>query len=866
MSNPLTGDCGAVLQISGSTIGRLVAALHQNDRADAARPSLPHAASLRLGDPSPIGGVRGWAAAQIGVPRVELHHASSDRVTLAFDIRARFVADAGSTAFPAFIHGTVHADYALQDVDPNCPGWSRRAAEVLWFRVVPGSVRFDGTAVDDVRAEILIAGGATGGLPDATVRAAIVQQIEALLMTRFEASPHPVGAAFRRGSLRSLRPDPSTSVVALAVPVGGAPAGNVATVGQVFVGGADLALAVSVDVVMAQLRANLAPLGAISATVKVHVGTPWPAPDIDTVYRVSVDPPVATWLPAGATAIVRVELKGRAKTDSVLPDADFDIRQDVVVGFDAGAGRLVLWRGSSSVKVHSSGLGSGEVAGAVSSSIVKMLPGIVDGAIATAQKQLDGMTDQLAPLEQQLRTLDAAAGAEWTDARFGPHGVVLEGRVSLSSRRGPVVRFAKTPARDGFDAFEAWIPGGRIDRFEWNWSWGARSDSPPGTARLADRTLLRRPRGRPSRWGVFALEQPLPGLDGGGSLCLRVVGVQVDAATGQLVPVRSTLVCKSFSNFVTSSVVGWSKSLALRDLMDHRPDLEVATLVRTGAARADAAGSNALVVFPGREWNSADRATLLEGLARCRRYDAGLVVLLLLDEGSDEGAVRRFEAEALAREAGIGVHADIDVDGAWARHAEVGPQERPAWRLLGTAGSVRWKADGRLEGAALAVALDVALQTSADPVPASRSEPAWLGARLSPWMLHLAYREIESRRSRCPPRPFGRTAAEAVRVAFVHRSQLSGTAMLERMLSDRDEAGSVVAVVTGLDAREADELGRRFGPELLVVADPSGELADRFRLAAWPSVVDVDATGRVVAVRSGVGEVLGPMDDRAAAT
>jgi hypothetical protein len=79
-----------------------------------------------------------------------------------------------------------------------------------------------------------------------------------------------------------------------------------------------------------------------------------------------------------------------------------------------------------------------------------------------------------------------------------------------------------------------------------------------------------------------------------------------------------------------------------------------------------------------------------------------------------------------------------------------------------------------------------------------------------------------------------------------------------------------VVVVTGIEAREAEalggHLGGRLGAALHVVADPSGDMADRFQLTAWPSVIDVDAKGRVVAVRSGVGEVLGVKHDHPSAS
>ena len=69
MANPLTGDFEAVLQISGSTINRLLATLHENAHTNPKLPSFPHSVQMRLGDDHALEGVRGLAHVQIAVPR-----------------------------------------------------------------------------------------------------------------------------------------------------------------------------------------------------------------------------------------------------------------------------------------------------------------------------------------------------------------------------------------------------------------------------------------------------------------------------------------------------------------------------------------------------------------------------------------------------------------------------------------------------------------------------------------------------------------------------------------------------------------------------------------------------------------------------
>ncbi len=98
--------------------------------------------------------------AQVSVPRVELIHGATDRFILEVGVRAWYRPDPGTEPLPAFINGTVRAEYRVQDIDPSCPGWSKKAADFLWIRVVRDSVSFQGTAEDDGSILDLVVAGA----------------------------------------------------------------------------------------------------------------------------------------------------------------------------------------------------------------------------------------------------------------------------------------------------------------------------------------------------------------------------------------------------------------------------------------------------------------------------------------------------------------------------------------------------------------------------------------------------------------------------------------------------------------------------------------------------------------------------------
>src|SRR5688572_12175052 len=162
MPNPLTGNFEAVLQISGSTINRLMASMHQNAFSNPSLPSFPHSVRLRIGDDHAFEGVRGLVHAQVGVPRIELVHGVTDRFRLEVGVRAWFRPDPGTAPMPAFINGTLHAEYRVHDIDPKCLGWSKNAGDFLWIRVVRDSVRFSGTAEDDKSITEIIVGVGSG--------------------------------------------------------------------------------------------------------------------------------------------------------------------------------------------------------------------------------------------------------------------------------------------------------------------------------------------------------------------------------------------------------------------------------------------------------------------------------------------------------------------------------------------------------------------------------------------------------------------------------------------------------------------------------------------------------------------------------
>jgi hypothetical protein len=686
--------------------------------------------------------------------------------------------------------------------------------------------------------------------------AKVTRQIAMLLSTRFDATPHPVSPGFRKGQLRSLNL-PAGTAVALALGVSGPPAGNIASLDNVILAGRDLAIGVDVNALLRFAQPLLAQVATFKQTVSVHIGTPWPLPDIDTVYRVTLGTPSLTWHAHGTHAVLEIKASGAAKTDSVLPDGTFDVTQQINVNFDGGNGRLWLSPGSRHVSVSASGLGAGILASGIRSGLAQLLPGLVSNACANAQPALDSMTD-ISALTGQLGTLDAQAGASLDDAEFLPVGLVLRGAIHLSPRRAPVVSVELTPEKDAHSAVESWIPGGRVDRLQW--TWGGFQQTAWASSTLRDRFLLRPRSGLAGRWGVpDGVDNAIPGLDGTGRVCLVISGVRVDSVTGDLAPVTSVRRCQHFGRPLLVDIDA-GRRLRLPDLPDLVTDVPFPQLAVASAAGRPVEGrSNTLLVYVGERWTEEVGRAIVDGLDRCGRVDAGLRLLVLFRRGALGSPASPVMAEVhrFGQRAGVPMHVNEDVDGSWATAFDVRGGD-VAWRLIHPSGAVPWSHEGALEGAMLASALDVNLVTSpADTLIRTRLRYE-IGDTIA---IGRIFDDLAE--SPCPRPTFGRAQVGTV-VAFVTADHAASRATLRdlaaRYPDGHETTPRLVVVVDGADQQQAAQLARELGDDVAAFADPTGTIADRFGVGVWPTTVATDGVGRVIGLSVGAETTEDPRD------
>ena len=874
MSNALTGDFEAVLELSGGTLNRLLATMHQNAFANAGKPSFPHVSYFRIGDNRRVLGVRGSVAAQIGVPHVELIHGATDRFRLHVGVRARYRADPGSTPLADIIHGTVWAVYQFEDIDPGCFGWRGIAANYLWMRVIKDSVSFDGTLRNESSVLSII-----GVLDEQVVKARVDELLATLLDTTFAPPPQPISKQFRH--LRSLAFGGGPGQSGIAVPLGlrgEEPTGSLAGINNLFLEGHDFGIAVSKEFVLSSIQPKLAPIVGLQRDFHVH-GDAGVGGGLEIDYHVRLDSATAEW--AGplvmpfvslSGGLIRIRLSGVGWASRLYRSGvfnvgsvsardlrmSFTVEQLLLLGFDGPSERLTVTTfGTPAVSLNYNGPFSGTISPLARATIATQLQSNLAGAVTQAQNDLAFLTapGRKAALIDQLRVIDDAAGARFTEAVFQGEGLILRGTIPLSYRHRPHVSFEKTAAVDGFNAIESWIPGGRVDSFEWTWRWFTNGieapPGPPGSSSQDDTFTLRRPPGSRGRFGVsLSREQPLPGLDGQGRMCLLVRGVHVDQVTGALVPVESVRECAQFGyEFRMPYEVGAYTRICdpLRAVGERRaPEIG---LMRVGVPEVRDHPSNTLVLYLGDAWNADAAGALQAGLERSRREGAGLLVLVLFRDG----ALRDFDPELQSRlaELGEGLAAPMlvseDVRGAWSTVLALPTRtSEPVWRLITPEGVVRWAHHGRADAELLASVLDERLVTSGPP-GLGRIRPGIDIADLVP---------IELVTGHCPPVPLSRLGTSGSKLVFVHKDSAAAVALPARPWRDQadrvEDAPYLAIVVEGANADEAEALRKSWKLNIPTFPDQHGTLTRGAGVRFSPATLTLDDRGRLVGYELGV--------------
>jgi peroxiredoxin len=851
MPNALTGDLEAFLQVSGKTIRRLLASMHQNGGGPTGLPTFPHSAFFRIGDgAAEVDGVRGSVRAQIAVPAVQFASGVRDRFTVRTWIRARYLADTATSPLPEFIHGELRADYLVDEIRDT-----QRGGDLLTAKLDPESVLF------------------TSAGPDTSADAEITEQAVLLLQTRFQMRPHPLGDEFRLKRLRPLVAPDGTQAVVIALPLNHPePTGDPAGVNSVILGGKDFAVAVSREAILAVVQAMLNAMQAVRPHFTITLKFLWFKVD-SAEYEASLATATAGWALGTGTlgpatvpaAWVTLHLEGHAVTDSVeFPNVSFTIDDHIAVVFDPSSETLLLQQ-TNDPSVDISAGAIGVVAGnRIRQGVKDVYNAQLAAALASAAPKLQ-LTAAKSKLVAQLKSLDDQANAHLDAAEYRNEGLILRGTISLAGRHLGVVKAEQT-ADPGYTALQSWLPGGRVDRYEWQWFWFNPASGPYGPPSPYVHVEDHDDR--------FVLEEsaaPLPGLApspfGGpaagpamaGALCLTFRGIQVHSVTGDDVPVdtKSTYLrlppCRYF--YPAPPIVG-GDSRRLRALSRiWADDLELAEPAQREIAVIDAqrrpseSPFNTLIQRVDAASLSPALTALAAALRAAARPDAGLLVVLLFGDGAltAGGPQLPREMQQFAKAVGRLVVTTEDVRQGWSTALELpsGRGRETSW-LVDARGEIAWRHEGAISAAALAAALRDRLISSPPPRPVCLTPTLGAGDRIPELAITL------------PPEQRVRLAdlqGQPLLLCFVLAWAPSSLAWLKRLgrLEERIDNRGASALVVADHATDDDvrRLKREMGPSFTILADPEGALADAFGVRIWPTTFMIDERGRVESAGTG---------------
>ncbi|HYN81692.1 MAG TPA: redoxin domain-containing protein [Gemmatimonadaceae bacterium] len=633
------------------------------------------------------------------------------------------------------------------------------------------------------------------------------------------------------------------------------PAGDPATVNQVFLAGIDdFAFAVSSDFVRqsfapALKRIRETPVEPVSFPVNGLVYT-W-----HVTYTIALND-VAFDLETGKMVLT---MRGRASTGSWTPNFDFTARQEFGLTANGATAELAV----------------GDLKFETSSWMVNSWMWLVDLFTGRAKKSFEEMRNNAlrdgnareavremlnadANLGGFLRSLLSPAagkpplnrqpyGLAYASAEIRASGIVLHGNLSVLRWLPPRVEFEPIPASvqagggihgaggmltrgSDYSALKSWIPGGRIQQFEW------KSEGQSGAGHIDENRFVR-------------ISPPIVDLDvaesanlvsGYSPLCLTIRGTRLSSRG----LVRSEAVEATVCGYNRFPIVGgaFSPDELLPTIALTRPGRDGAVEITGYAtAGADATGSatpNLIVHFP--DESSASRLDVIpEALRESERRDAATAILVVMDP-EQIGRTRYVS--------GI-TYAPSD-DGAWERRFDVSGSRGPVTIVVDAAGKVVWKQEGNLDSRTLADALSKLL-VARKPV-ASEMGPASVRIGQPPpnfLLEHAPGQEITLRKL---------TGRPAVLVFWRSSSKPSIEAIHDLESATDQRARLVLAVNDGEEPSIARRSAVDAGLSATVVTDPNRRISRAYGVTIWPTIIEVDALGIVRTVRYGRDPVSDP--------
>jgi peroxiredoxin len=431
----------------------------------------------------------------------------------------------------------------------------------------------------------------------------------------------------------------------------------------------------------------------------------------------------------------------------------------------------------------------------------------------------------------------------YTAADIQSAGVVLRGLLLLKPWPDPYVEYEpiatsgsqpinRVVSEQDYSALKTWIPGGRVDQYEWSYQGQTTPfEVDPNRFVLMMTSILTQPGSVMARTTALAGYTPL---------CLTVRGTQIrNYGPGVNPQPVSARVC-GYTRFpiVLGGLVATAGAVPPMIALTHPgPGGEV---VVTGQASVQTSQTgrpvpNLIVHFADAK-SAAQLEVLTEALKQSKKKrDAATAIVAVLQPGQ------------LAKSPFVpGVTYSEDSDAAWEGLLGLKSVKVPLTGIVTPAGKVAWQTEGMPDLESLAAALDKNLiSTGAVQITVPR-----LNVRIGQTAANFVF-ELASGREM----PLSKLRGRGVTLVFWKAaSRASIDAVRAVQAASSKSSGTVVLAVNDGDAAQiARTVAAESGFSDALVADPQRNVSSAYGVEIWPTLVSLNASGVITAIRYGYG-------------
>ena len=825
MTNRWTGGFDAAIALAPAGANSLLAAIHRKGHAQPSEPHtgphLLHSLALNLPHPDSAAthGLRGTLQVQVSTPSVSIPDGPPGRASVSIELYAWFQKAIGSTPAPEFLHGTLRFTTPISIVE--CEGTTLAEISVGSNAVEVSFTPAPGTSLSAEQKQL------------------VETAVRDVLQVAVGPVHHRVGSvgsgefAIDHVAFRTQRVGTRSAFeLLLAFGEESDPQPQPGPAAEIFLGiSDDVGLALGREFIAEKLiEAARGPLTGISVSGSKYGVDFQASPDPNTL-KIDLRP--------GA---LRATIEG---SGSLSPGGSFRFRLRQDFGLSTSAGDLMMTLiGEPGLDITQANTILDIVFGLFKGKIIDKIEVAASGVIAIANVKLNELVDRsISDLADELGA--PGVSLRMQRAAIDPDGVVLGGAIDLGGTKPAVASFknaieASPPTTafgvTKFNAFESWIPGGTIGGYRWlrvgaGGVVGGAVDEPHRFVLRLEPDTATASAGEHYGWPPF-------------TWCLEVRGTQFVNAFDPLQVVRTvcgisvvvpnidvaiagdllTIQVPDGEGGVMADLAPWSRyrSHAFAGAVDNRGYLLVH---RAGADVRDAV---------------AILRKALSGPMREAPVFATVVVKGGLAAGSGDASPREI----------AGIAFTDDPKGAWSQR--FGLERDGMTVLLGPGGKEMWRDGGPLK---LERLLEVLKKLDLEGVRPPRLLPVRLGLDLglvAPDFFFQCTHPVST-----GDFLMSTTKLRGQDLELCFWTTWSGASLEElrrrAAIGERKGAPRSILVNDGEDPELAARFLKQQGLAFEHTAtDADRRLSRRFGISCWPTVVHLDAEGRVAAARFGL--------------